>query len=71
MISDSEATAVGSMDRIVPRLPAETFAMIGGCNAQRTGAVSRSTGLTVVVGRKLARERANHVPQVTDRLQHG
>jgi hypothetical protein len=71
MHPDSKATTVGSLDRINLRLPAETFDAIDACRAQRTGVVSRNTWLTEAVEEKLARERANDVPQVTDRLRHG
>ena len=71
MASDSKATTVGSLDRINLRLPAETFDAIDACRAQRSGVVSRNTWLTEAVEEKLARERANAVPQVNDRLRHG
>ena len=71
MASDSKATTVESLDRINLRLPAETFEAIDACRAQRTGVVSRNTWLTEAVEEKLARERANAVPQITDRLRHG
>ncbi len=71
MASDSKATTVGSLDRINLRLPAETFDAIDACRTQRTGVVSRNTWLTEAVEEKLARERANYVPQVIDGLRHG
>ncbi len=71
MTSDSKATTVGSLDRINLRLPAETFDAIDACRAQRMGVVSRNTWITEAVAEKLARERANDVPQVIDRLRHG
>jgi metal-responsive CopG/Arc/MetJ family transcriptional regulator len=71
MASDSKATAVGSLDRINLRLPAETFDDIDTCRAQRSGVVSRNTWITEAVEEKLTRERATAVPQLTDRLRHG
>jgi hypothetical protein len=71
MTSDSKATTVGSLDRINLRLPAETFDAIDACRAQRSGVVSRNTWITEAVAEKLARERANDLPQITDRLRHG
>jgi hypothetical protein len=71
MASDSKATTVGSLDRINLRLPAETFDAIDACRAERTGVVSRNTWITEAVEEKLTRERANAVPQLTDRLRHG
>src|ERR1700691_5031035 len=67
MASDSKATTVGSLDRINLRLPAETFDAIDACRAERTGVVSRNTWITEAVEEKLTRERANAVPQLTDR----
>ena len=70
MLIDSKASPVRNLDRTSLRLSAETFAQINDACSGRPGNVSRNTWIAEAVEEKLARERTNASPIVSERPAH-